>query len=172
MVTRPAAGERVASVTHKLAGAVAIVSTRCLLGDRRPDSQHVQCRGLCRDGRHRASFMSDGPRGDITCRIGCAQGEVCIWQSPRAGRGGEPQRVDVFENHPEILCKMAATWRCLAVDCGLDRRCHERRHRGNPLTFDCRDRELWLVFRRHQLLPGAPMNPWRSIDGCTGQCWP
>jgi hypothetical protein len=73
---------------------------------------------------------------------------------------------------PQILCKMAATWRFLALDCGLDRRCHERRHRGNPLTFDCRDRELWLVFRRHQLLPGAPMNPWRSIDGYTGQCWP
>jgi len=27
-------------------------------------------------------------------------------------------------------------------------------------------------FRRHQLFRGAPMNPWHSVDGCTGQCWP
>jgi hypothetical protein len=69
--------------------------------------------------------MGDRPnRRYHICRIGWAQGQLCTWQSPRAGRGGEPQRVEVFENHPEILCKMAATWRCLAVDCGLDRRCH------------------------------------------------
>jgi hypothetical protein len=48
------------------------------------------------DGRHRASFMSDRPNRQYhICRIGCPQSELCTWQSPRAGRGGEPQRVEV-----------------------------------------------------------------------------
>jgi hypothetical protein len=69
-----------------------------------------------------------GRIGDITCRIDGHKAN-CVRGSHRepdaeVGHSG----VEVFENHPEILCKMAASWRCLAVDCGLDRRCHGRPH--------------------------------------------
>jgi len=99
------------------------------------------------DGRHRATFRVTGRIGDITCRIGWAQGQLCTWHSPRAGRGGEPQRVEVFENHPEILCKMATAW-CLAVDCGLDRRWQPAtlRQSARPAHFAVPRSRVLVVF--------------------------
>jgi len=90
-------------------------------------------------------------------------------------RGGEPERVEVFENHPEILCKWlqpGGAWLSTAVSIAAATGGDIEAIRPACSLCSAAIASSGWFFRRHQLLPGAPMNPWRSIDGCTGQCWP
>src|SRR5207237_10054577 len=60
------------------------------------------------DGRHRASCMGTSRMDDITyVGLDVHKATVCV-AIAEGGRGGEVRQVGVFENRPDILCKLAA----------------------------------------------------------------
>jgi hypothetical protein len=52
--------------------------------------------------------MGDGPNGRYhVCRLDVRKATVCVAVA-ESGRGGEVRQIGVFENRPELLCKLVA----------------------------------------------------------------
>jgi hypothetical protein len=131
---------------------------------------------VVQDGRHRASFMGDRPNRAIshvglmgtrpTVYVAVTESRTRRWATAGSRSSRTTQRFCAKWLH------RGGAWLSTAASIAAATGAHIEAIRPACSLCSAAIASSGWFFRRHQLLPGAPMNPWRSIGGRTGQCWP